>query len=292
MGLGSDGLARVDLRPYASLRPGDAAAPIRWPLAALGAALLAVAAIAAWSPRQFRGGDVHGAQPGSPPVPVAAASHHAHAAHAEQCPRAPALYGGAALFALGAVAAIVATVRLTDPLTIADPWPRMALLAVSSLVWALGCALTVAASPFHWVADWPRPWSARTAPRHLLPRLAPLVAIVPAAAAAVIWWTQRFQTPDATRGALLWLLAILVAVVRHRHPVRLAPPRALDLDARSRGSSSRWRWRHASGTWPTCPLACGSTKPRPASKRAAYSPKAASRRSPTPTAATPPSSIT
>jgi len=53
--LGSDGLARVDLRPYASLRPSDAPAPIRWPLAILGVALLAVAAVAAWSPHSSDG---------------------------------------------------------------------------------------------------------------------------------------------------------------------------------------------------------------------------------------------
>src|SRR5262249_55284668 len=38
-------------------------------------------------------------------------------------------------------------------------------------------------------------------------------AAILAAGAAVQWWTQRFQTPEATRGALLWLLAIGVTSV-------------------------------------------------------------------------------
>ena len=57
--LGSDALARVDLRPYSGVRSSEASVGVRWPLAVAGLLLLVVAAVGrrdSPSPLKGRGG--------------------------------------------------------------------------------------------------------------------------------------------------------------------------------------------------------------------------------------------
>jgi Dolichyl-phosphate-mannose-protein mannosyltransferase/PA14 domain len=215
--LGRDALARVDLAPYAALRPLLSAEGVRVPLAVLGFFLLGLAGAAVVWPRLRR--------PGSAPVRVA--PPRAPASLAQPVPvveskvlRAPSMTG-LALLGLGAVGAVFATLQLTDPLAIADPWWRLGTLALSGLVFAAGCNQTSKSRPLIWIADWPCS-SAKVADEHAdRQRIGlGLGAAVLAAIAAVVWWQFRFQTPEATRGALAWLAAVLLVIAAVTRPTK------------------------------------------------------------------------
>jgi Dolichyl-phosphate-mannose-protein mannosyltransferase/PA14 domain len=213
--LGSDALARADLRPYAGVRASDLAEPVRWPLALAGLALVAVAACAP-AVRRMGTSTPAGRSRVSNAVALTPPGATWRAPAPLLLPTRYALAVGAGAFALGGLGALLAAVRLTDPLAPADPWPRLSLLVLSSLVWAIGCALTVPSAKLRWIADWPTFGESVRRPARSR-RRAPLVGVLGAAVlsviAAAIWWSQRFRTPDATRGAMLWLVAIAIAAV-------------------------------------------------------------------------------
>ena len=76
----------------------------------------------------------------------------------------------------------------------------------------VGCVLTAQVVPLAWLSDWP----GLPAPGIRLSRHWPVLAgsafrRCSRLLAAVTWWQQRFQTPEATRGAVFWLLAIVIA---------------------------------------------------------------------------------
>ncbi|HET6316626.1 MAG TPA: glycosyltransferase family 39 protein, partial [Chloroflexota bacterium] len=50
-------------------------------------------------------------------------------------------------------------------------------------------------------------------------------AVVLALIATVVWWQQRFRTPDATRGAVLWLIGVAFAIAAIAGFWRLRSPR-------------------------------------------------------------------
>ncbi len=207
--LGVDALARVDLRPFASVRGSDASATVRWPLAAAGLVLLAVAGIASTGRRLRRTPRPGMERPAAPRIEPSARLQSPPVGRS-----APLLLGsGMVLFAIATLGAVVAGFRLAEPLAQADPWPRMALLTVSSLVWAIGVALTAYARPLHFVTAWTQycaDGGQRLRREYAI--AGALGATVCAAVAGVMWWTQPFQTPEATRAALLWLLAIGIAI--------------------------------------------------------------------------------
>jgi sugar lactone lactonase YvrE/4-amino-4-deoxy-L-arabinose transferase-like glycosyltransferase len=190
--LGADGLARVDLSRFAALRVDADATWSRLPLAAPGAVLLAIAAVGAVWPKRHRI---------LAPTPASAA-------------RALATPIGFLLIAVGVVGAMAAEIQLADPLARADPWPKLGGLLAASACFAVGCSLTARDQPWRWVAMTlpPRGATVRLATRRSVGATSALVVLTLAAVAAQIWWHGRFQTPDATRGALLWLLAVILTV--------------------------------------------------------------------------------
>ncbi len=219
--LGNDGLARVDLSPYASLRPGGASQAVKTPLAVLGALLLALAGLGfVWpqlstaqiprSVRVWRRPETVSAQPITAPRPTVTV---------EGVPRiTPAWVSavGALLLVAGGVGAVVAEAAVADPISRIDPWPRLLWLVVASLVFAAGSLLTRMARPWRWVTQ---TWPGRdfTALKGRIDWIA-VGAAVPVVALAVVagltWWLQgHFQTPQATRGALVWLAALGLTVV-------------------------------------------------------------------------------
>jgi hypothetical protein len=273
--LGSDGLAAVDLTPYAGLQSEAAPEAVNMPLAVLGGLLVLLAAVgtawprlrlndaSAWKsffperpfrvkpaqgrPAQGRPAQGRPAQ-GSPSQDhVAAAALAAPTAPRESPPevrpqkppassRAPdrrrrqiGLFG-VGLFAIGGIAAVVAELAVIGPEAKFDPWSRLAWLAAASLACAAGCVLSSLAFPWRWVSAWPGRASDLDSPLRLTPRLLALPAIAGLAAiAGAVWATGRFQTPDATRAALLWLVAIAlgVATLALRKRLRRPSPWAL-----------------------------------------------------------------
>jgi len=208
--LGRDALARVDLSPYAELRPSDVAAPqaARLPLAVLGFVLLALAAGGAALPRlkplplgELYPGELR--EPGEGGV----------SAQTVPSPPPSPRGRGSLLVVLGSVGALVATLQLVDPLARADPWWRLVLLVVSALVFAAGCNDTARRRPLVWITNWADRRSSEQRLRTDRFSLALGVASgILALAAAVIWWQFRFQTPESTRAALVWLTAVLLAI--------------------------------------------------------------------------------
>jgi hypothetical protein len=119
----------------------------------------------------------------------------------------------AVLLALGAGGAVAAEVWVADPTAKNDPWPRLAWLVVASLVFAVGAALSARSLPWRWIAEWPgsvEPSARRSGAD--LGLASAILAFGLAAAAASTWWLGRFETPEASRGALFWLAALLVVV--------------------------------------------------------------------------------
>ena len=198
--LGNDGLALVDLTPYGGLRPA-AAEPVRVPLAILGGLLLLVAAAGALWTR---------------PRPRLTLPH----------PRIAAPL----LLLVGALGGVVAQLSLQTDAAKAEPWPRMAALAVFSLIFAAGAVLT---RPWRWVREWPCAQSACRSKVDVkaLAFVPPVVVL--GAIAAWVWSHGSFQTSDATRAALVWLaslvltLGALLSNARARPSVRSLIPLAL-----------------------------------------------------------------
>ena len=126
-------------------------------------------------------------------------------------PRA-ALAVGLPLAALGLLGAVLA--GIAAPAARVDPWPRMLLLALASLAFAVGCGISARAVPWQWIADWPACAPSKQVVRQ--PRVWGLVGlalgVVLTAIAAAVWWQFRFQTSEATRGAFVWLAALVTAV--------------------------------------------------------------------------------
>ena len=183
--VGNDGLALVDLAPYSSLRPLSAE-PVRVPLAILGAALLLVAGIGALRPR-------------SRPRPRL----RRPALRLRVKSLAPILLG------VGAVGGALVTVALQSQVAKADPWPRMAALTVFSLIFASGAML---AGQWRWVREWPCSVSPYTQKRDLKALAVVPAVLVLAGVAAWVWSHGSFQTPEATRAALVWLASLVLTV--------------------------------------------------------------------------------
>jgi DNA-binding beta-propeller fold protein YncE/4-amino-4-deoxy-L-arabinose transferase-like glycosyltransferase len=221
--LGTTGLGSIDLRPFADVRPSEAAVPVRWPLAVAGLALLGVAAAAGVVP----GARALRPQPKWPtvraPKPAMGVAAPSYAKPRESGPkrllRTAGLFGlparesllaGGVLFVAGLGAAIVAELRVLDPLAQNDPWPRLALLVLACVACAVGVAVTAQVLPLALIGDWPGiPDKEKTPTKRTLAWLGPAVLL--AVAAGAVWWLQRFHTPEATRAAFMWLLALAVA---------------------------------------------------------------------------------
>ena len=193
--LGNDGLALLDLTPYGALRPSSTE-PVRLPLAVLGSLLLVVAGVGAvWS---------------RPRVQVRA-----------RRPRVALSVNAAPLLAVGGVGAVLSEFSLSTDAAKADPWPRMAALAGCSLIFAFGTVLT---PKWRWVADWPCSMSEYKVKRDWMALALGPPVIVFAAGAGVIWSRGTFQTPDATRAAILWLASLLIGITALLSNVRLRRP--------------------------------------------------------------------
>jgi hypothetical protein len=208
--LGSNGLAQVDLSPYAALHPSAVGQPARTPLAVLGGLLLLIAAAVTFGPRLIPSGSELRAPTQIAPVLVGKASPVE--VDTATGPRGRRATIGLALAFVGAVAAGIAEVFVADPLARIDPWPRLAALAAASLLFAIGAALSARARPWRWVTAWPGCPDAT-------PRRTRLTALAGGAAtgllagvAAYTWWQGGFQTPDALRGAYIWAAALLISV--------------------------------------------------------------------------------
>jgi 4-amino-4-deoxy-L-arabinose transferase-like glycosyltransferase len=210
--LGSDGLARIDLSGYADVRPPPPAQPANTPLAVIGAMLLALAAGAAVRPRWQ--------------LPLCVAASEAPAMAAPRAPESARItsIAGAALLALGAVEAIAAEWYVADPSARSDPWPRLGALAAASLIFATGVALSARARPGRWISAWPRSAEYAAPSVSDLGMASAILATGLAVAAATTWWLGHFQTPEATRGALFWLAALLVVVAVLSIRARLPRP--------------------------------------------------------------------
>src|SRR5262249_14763168 len=246
--LGTAGLGSIDLRPFADVRPGEAAVLVRWPLAIAGLALVVVAAVAGVVPRAR----AWRPQPKWPtvrePKPAMGVAAPSYAKPPEGGPkrllRTPRLFGlparvslfaGGVLFVAGLGAAVVAELRVLDPLAQSDPWPRMALLVLVCVACAIGVAVTAQVRPLALIGDWPGfPGTEAILTKRTLAWLGP--AVVLALAAGALWWLQRFHTPEANRAAVVWLLALGVgagvvarACIWRLPRVSLLPPLPLPL---------------------------------------------------------------
>jgi streptogramin lyase len=193
--LGSDGLAVVDLAPYAALRPASTQ-PVRVPLALLGAALLVVAGVSATLTRASR--DL---------------SQRARFTRRPRVSAAP-------LLAIGGIGALAAEFAVNTEAAKTDPWPRMAALAAFSLVFATGAVLTPRR---RWIATWPCITSHEEGRDLKVLALSPPSAAL-AATAGWIWSHGTFQTPDATRAALLWLASLILMLAALGSRARLRRP--------------------------------------------------------------------
>jgi 4-amino-4-deoxy-L-arabinose transferase-like glycosyltransferase len=221
--LGSDGLARVDLAPYASLQPGAAPRPVNIPLAILGGLMLVFAAAIAGrsqlaatrKQRIAHHGAPHAERYVAPESPPPQAPEAPPSAVRRLIPDRVAAPLGAVLLALGGIGVVIAGLLVADPTAQLEPWSRLAALVLGSLVFATGCRLSLQARPAHWLATWPgRPGAPRSAsPRsRSMTTTAVVLCAVLAGAAATIWWQAHFETVEATRAALLWLAGVLIAV--------------------------------------------------------------------------------
>jgi PA14 domain/Dolichyl-phosphate-mannose-protein mannosyltransferase len=211
--LGSDGLARVDLAPFAQLRPAASPQAVRTPLAVLGAVLLVLAAVVGAAPHVRS--PKRSTQPIAPP-PAPGPRRAATPPSGAQARIAP------VLLALGATGAVIAGLILLDSDAAKEnPWPRMAALLLTCLVFAAGAIWT---RPWRWVlAEWPA-----CSGEYVEPATRAAVIVVPVAILATVagymWWQGRFQTSDATRAAFIWLAALaitagaLIDTVRFRRP--------------------------------------------------------------------------
>jgi uncharacterized membrane protein/DNA-binding beta-propeller fold protein YncE len=220
--LGTTGLGSFDLRPFANVRPSEAAVPVRWPLAIAGLALVVVAAVAGVVPRAR----AWRPQPKWPtvrePKPAMGVAAPSYAKLPEGGPKRPlrtpglfglparvSLFAGGVLFVAGLGAAIVAELRVLDPLAQSDPWPRMALLVLVCVACAVGVAVTAQVRPLALIGDWPGfPGKEAILTKRTLAWLG--TAMVLALAAGALWCLERFHTPEANRAAVVWLLALAV----------------------------------------------------------------------------------
>ena len=219
--LGTDGLSTVDLRPFAEVRPSEVAAPVRWPLAVAGVVLLGVAGAVSFAPR-------FSSRRPRPAVTIPRVAATASPvvelgtrAARRLLPSPPwlhlaerqAVLIGGTLAVLGAAGAVVGALSVLDPQAQSDPWPRMTLLVLSCLACAVGIALTTPVWPLTLVTAWPAcavasPVASSRAKLQALAMLAGPAVL--ALVAGVLWWQQRFQTPEATRAAALWLLGVAI----------------------------------------------------------------------------------
>ena len=117
-----------------------------------------------------------------------------------------------ALFSVGGLGVVLAQIALGSPNAKDAPWFALAVEVASGLVWAIGCAISARALPIAWVADWPASLAASRQPTFNRPRmLLAAAAVVLGGLAGGMWYLGRFETPDATRGMLVWLLAVVLA---------------------------------------------------------------------------------
>jgi hypothetical protein len=81
-------------------------------------------------------------------------------------------------------------------------------------VFASGGVLSARAVPWRWLDQWPECRKTITVYRRLTWREVAVlpVVVVLAGFAALSWWQGRFQTPEATRAALLWMAGLVLAV--------------------------------------------------------------------------------
>ena len=219
--LGLNGLIRADLSGLSDVRSSTAEAGwARAPLAILGAALLALAVGLSLVPLVRRSRVV-----GSLGVPSGTAAANLERERVSSSDRAPrglllsdlplsadaALAVGLPLAGLGLVGAVLAEIAVASPLTRVDPWPRMLLLALASLVFAVGCGISARAVPWQWIAGWPACAKSPLPlgrPRRLFGLAGVVLAAVLSLVAAFVWRHFGFQTPEATTGALFWLGAL------------------------------------------------------------------------------------
>ncbi|GAC1321976.1 MAG: hypothetical protein NVSMB2_19100 [Chloroflexota bacterium] len=238
--LGVNELALVDLNAYSAILPSAFDRQPAFPLVPAGGLLvvLGLAPLAVRGSRAFRPergeqqavpkprlqpGGVGSAQPVADTAAAQRILPHARTA------RVVAL-GGIVLVALGGAGAWLTQASLVGPTGKNDPWPRLALLAISGLAWAVGCRASARGLPLEWIAEWSSPPIVTAGVMRLTMHTALVVGVgvVLAVGAAATWWASGFSSPDATWGMLLWLLAVAC------------------IGNASVGSSFRWRPR-ASG---------------------------------------------
>jgi DNA-binding beta-propeller fold protein YncE len=206
--LGSDGLARVDLSVYSAIVPSAEVQASAVPFAGLGALLIAMGL----APLAFRAsGSMFRAGEGcvkadTHPSPLDKASPRGRGGRPRE------LAVGMALFAVGGAGVLFTQASLVGPTGKNDPWPRLALLVVSGVVWAGGCLISARALPLAWVAEWPVRVGAGgrlglSARQALLGGAAVVLGVV----AGGVWWVGRFETADGTRAMLVWLIALALA---------------------------------------------------------------------------------
>ncbi len=183
--LGSEGLARVDLSVYSAIVPSTGVRGASFPfvpvgglLVVLGLAPLALRTIARRPVAPLPVGPNRDASIARPVFAVQATPSRERISRHR---RAFAL--GTSLFVVGLVGVCWTQLALAAPTGKIDPWPRLALLIVSAVAWAAGCLISARALPLRWVANWP-------------------VCVPPGTGA-----------PDATRGMLIWLVALALAAV-------------------------------------------------------------------------------
>lgn len=217
--LGSDGLARVDLRVYGQIVPTSAGRGGSLPFVPIGVLLIALggAPLVFRTTRSALGAPRAVAPPigSSPAEGLVDFARNADRANLRSRKARFAVAAGMALAVLGGGGVFFVQTSLFGPTGKTDPWPRLLLLVVSAVAWAAGCLLSARALPIVWVADWrPVGHEARSV-AHRTPRQTFLVtsAVALGLLAGGVWWVGRFETAEATRGLLLWLLALALAVL-------------------------------------------------------------------------------
>jgi len=220
--LGSDGLARVDLNVFSEIVPSTRARGQSWPWFAVGAVLVALglaplayrtARSQRWAPtpsltnRPALSNGVAAVPAQTPTLVIGTASSRENVARHRL-----ALVLGAGLILLGTLGVWTMQASLVGPTGKNDPWPRLALLVLSGVAWAIGCLISARALPMQWVAEWPGRvtpgWGTQFTSRQLFLAVA---AAGFGVVASATWWVGRFETQDATRGMLIWLLAVALA---------------------------------------------------------------------------------
>ncbi|MBV9174123.1 MAG: glycosyltransferase family 39 protein, partial [Chloroflexi bacterium] len=221
--LGDDGLARIDLSPFADIAPPAQGRQFAAPLTMAGIALVLCSLVALGQPavqRWRRWATTTTTLPRTPPprgMPVWPAlggrvTTWLQLEHFDP-PLGGVMWAGVELLVLGGLGAAGALGAMGASAAKADPWPLFGLLLGGGLVWAVGCSATERVVPPRWVAS-----PTRAAVPALISRVRRRVWLVGVAAllgvlAAGMWWVSGFENASASRAALVWLAGVALAVL-------------------------------------------------------------------------------